>query len=86
MLVSSVGRIHRVLDTGLGAGVNILDVIRVLRLKLIKLVHLIFNRGGLPVYPLLAGKRVHVTPEPLLRLTLQRLARCICRAVIRVAG
>src|SRR5580692_8683549 len=83
MLVGGVGRVHRILDASLRAAVYILDIIGVLGLQLIKFIYLILDWSGLPIYPLLAGKRVHMAPETLFRLIRQRLA---CRVGGRIVG
>jgi hypothetical protein len=78
MLVCGAGCIHGILDASLRAGINIVDIVSVLCLKLIELVNLILDGGDLSIYPLLAGERVHMTPETLLRLICEGLAGGVC--------
>src|SRR6202042_1829418 len=59
LLVCRVGRALRLVNPGLSAAVNVLDVVRVLGGELIKLVQPIFYRRYLTVYPLLASQGVH---------------------------
>ena len=68
----------------LGAGVYILDIVSVFGLKLIEFVDLVLDGLGLPIDPLLTGQGIHVAPEALLRLILQRLAGCVGRIVVGV--
>ena len=77
MLVSIVRRHHCVIDAGLRAAVHVLDVVGILRLQLIEFVLAVADGVHLAFYPLLARERIHVTPESLVRLVLQRLARRI---------
>ncbi len=82
MLVGRVRRVHCILDAGLGAGVDVLDIVGVLGLQLIKLVYAILDRVDLPLYPLFACEGVHMTPETFLRLLFKRLAGGIGRLVV----
>src|SRR5258708_18588530 len=65
---------HCLADAGLGAGVYILDIVGVLRLKLIELICAILQGSNLTIYPLLACQGAHMSPEAFLRLHLQGLA------------
>src|ERR1700761_5724412 len=73
-LVGRVGRSLSLVDACLSAAVDILDVLRVLGVDFIQLVQLTLDRVQPLVYPLLAGKRIHLTPEPLLRWLVHALS------------
>src|SRR3984885_15457731 len=85
-LVGLVGGGLRLMNAGLCAGIRVLDVIGVLGLELVELVQATLGRVKLPVYPLLAGKRIHVTPESLFGPRLERLAGCVRAVVPRVGA
>ncbi len=59
----------RLMDTSLCAGIYILDIVRVLGRELIELVQPVFYRSYLTIDPLLAGQRVQLAPEALVRLS-----------------
>ena len=79
LLVCSIGRALRLMDPGLGSAVDILDIVRVLSGELIKLIQPIFYWRYLTIYPLLAGQRVHLSPETLSGLSGKRLSSGISR-------
>src|ERR1700733_1139362 len=83
-LVRTVSRGLRLLDAGRAARVQILDVVAVLRGELIQLIQPILHRTDLPVDPLLAGQRVQVAPEALIRLRRKRLAGGVGAIVLRI--
>ena len=83
LLICRVRRALRLMDTSLGAAINILDIVRVLGGKLIELVQPIFYRGYLTIYPLLTGQWVHFSPETLGRLRWQRLSGSVSRRICR---
>jgi hypothetical protein len=53
------------MNAGLGTGVYVLNVVRVLSRELIQLVQPVFYRSNLPVDPLFTGKGVHFAPKAL---------------------
>ena len=73
----------RLVDAGLRTGIYVLDIVRVLSSELIELVQPVFNRCDLTIDPLLAGQRIHLAPEALVRLRGQRLTGSVSA---RIAG
>src|SRR6185437_2470726 len=73
-LARLAGGCFSVVDSGLGAGIHILNVAGVLRLELIELVQTVLNGIELPMYPLFAGEGIHMSPEAFVGFDGQRLA------------
>src|SRR6185437_535577 len=89
VLVGLIGLERSLADTFLRASIDVLDVLRVLRSKLVALVHAVANRGHLALNVFLAGERIQVSPEPFVRVLLQRLMRgkidvVVCVGAIRL--
>src|SRR5580658_3431939 len=66
-LVGVIGSGLSLADSSLSAGVDVLDILGVLRIDFVQLIQLAPHRVKPLVYPLLAGEWVHMSPEPLLR-------------------
>ncbi len=62
-LVGRIGRRLRLLDARLRPRIHILDVLGVLGVHFIQLAQPVIDGIGPLLYPGLAGKRIHVTPE-----------------------
>ena len=82
MLIRQRCCITRVLDAGGRTCVHVANVIGILGLQLVQFVDAILHRIHLALYPLLARKRVHVTPETFLGIGLQRSSGGV-RALVR---
>ncbi|MEA2539121.1 MAG: hypothetical protein QOH35_487 [Acidobacteriaceae bacterium] len=65
LLVCSFRRALRLMNPGLGTGVYVFNVVRVLSSELIQFVQPVFYRGNLPVDPLFTGKGIHFAPKAL---------------------
>jgi hypothetical protein len=83
LLICLVCRSLRLVDTSLRAGIDILDIIRVLGGELIQLIQPVFNRRNLTIDPLLPRQRIHLAPEAFVRLGRQRLTGSVSG---RIAG
>jgi hypothetical protein len=77
LLICLVCRTLRLVDTSLRAGIDILDVIRVLGGELIQLIQPVFNRRNLTIDPLLPCQRIHLAPESFVRLGWQWLTSSV---------
>ena len=81
LLVCCVCRALRLVNTGLGPAIYVLNIVRVLCSELIQLVQPIFYRRHLTIYPLLAGQGVHLSPEAFSGLRRKRLSSGVRRRI-----
>jgi len=73
LLVCLISRCLRLVNSSLGASIDILDIVGVLRSKLIQLVQAVLYRRDLTIHPLLTGEGIQLTPKTFIRLFRQRL-------------
>jgi hypothetical protein len=81
LLVCSIRRALRLVDPGLSATVDILNIVCVLCSELIKLIQPIFYWCYLTIYPLLASQGVHFSPKTLSGLGRKRLSSGVSRGI-----
>ena len=78
LLVCCIRRALSLVNSCLGATVDVLNIVRVLSGELIELVQPVFYGRYLPIDPLLTGQGIHLAPKTLSRLGWQRLPGGIC--------